>query len=420
MGTYKIARTEGEAAALSIKAGVDMDFAGCSYSHLEDEVNAGRVSEADLDRAVANVLRVKFATGLFDRPANVSMRQPSDLDTPEYRSLAREAAEQSIVLLMNKNMPDGTPALPESSLSQSSSKNNGKSQKTSDFTLLLAGPLIDDAGSQNGGYSHGGAPTTTFLQAAQQLTAVNVVSFLGTSNGTSGKGDVTANDPEAIATTAAAAAKADVAVLVLGDDLNTCAEMGDRSALDLLGGQAELLQRVSLAAKKTVVVLVGGRPLTFETGPCVKINKTAADASAGDTQAQLTEDGNVAFPWDPNARVGAACEPPVFSITSPLSSLPGGLGVKVGQHCSIYSAVTSIHLDISVCLGHAVLVELVRKFLTCSSSPSTIAKTTRKNQRVRCSALAMASVTPTLLRLHRDWLRVLYSVRMILFKFKWM
>lgn len=60
----------------------------------------------------------------------------------------------------------------------------------------------------------------------------------------------------------AAAARVDVAVLVLGDDIKTCAEMGDRSSLSLLGGQPELLRRVSLVAKKTIVVLIGGRQLT--------------------------------------------------------------------------------------------------------------------------------------------------------------
>eukprot|EP01047_Picozoa_sp_COSAG01_P090332 COSAG01_NODE_22207_length_867_cov_0.690104_2_plen_82_part_01 len=47
-------------------------------------------------------------------------------------------------------------------------------------------------------------------------------------------------------------------------DIKTCAEMGDRSSLSLLGGQPELLQRVSRVARKTVVVLIGGRPLTFQ------------------------------------------------------------------------------------------------------------------------------------------------------------
>ena len=44
MGVYRLASTEGEAAALSLRAGVDMDFAGCSYSHLAAEIKSRRVN----------------------------------------------------------------------------------------------------------------------------------------------------------------------------------------------------------------------------------------------------------------------------------------------------------------------------------------------------------------------------------------
>lgn len=74
---YHMAETEGEAASLALQAGVDMDFAGCSYSQLAAEVEAGRVPIDALNRAVANVLRVKFLTGLFDKPANVPNQVPN-------------------------------------------------------------------------------------------------------------------------------------------------------------------------------------------------------------------------------------------------------------------------------------------------------------------------------------------------------
>jgi hypothetical protein len=65
-----------------------------AHRFAKTEVKAGRVNISDLDRAVSNVLRVKFATGLFDRPANVTMRTPEELDTPAFRQVVREAAEQ--------------------------------------------------------------------------------------------------------------------------------------------------------------------------------------------------------------------------------------------------------------------------------------------------------------------------------------
>ena len=99
---------------------------------------------------------------------------------------------------------------------------------------------------------------------------------------------MTSNCAECIDAAVSAAAKVDVAILVLGDSDRTCGEMQDRSSLELLGGQPELLRRrffhtygrcftrtlarllntvvlgcsgVSAVAKKTIVVLIGGRKL---------------------------------------------------------------------------------------------------------------------------------------------------------------
>eukprot|EP01043_Picozoa_sp_COSAG02_P007590 COSAG02_NODE_230_length_28060_cov_5.226816_5_plen_84_part_00 len=54
-----------------------------------------------------------------------------------------------------------------------------------------------------------------------------------------------------------------MSILVLGDDERMCGEWQDRDSLDLGGGQLALLKAVSAVAKKTVVVLVHGRPQTF-------------------------------------------------------------------------------------------------------------------------------------------------------------
>ena len=52
---YRLASSQAGAAKLAIGAGVDMDFAGCSYTWLQPEIEAGRIPMSDLDRAVANV-----------------------------------------------------------------------------------------------------------------------------------------------------------------------------------------------------------------------------------------------------------------------------------------------------------------------------------------------------------------------------
>ena len=74
-----------------------------SYNLLGDALDQGLCSEEDLDTAVRHVLTQKFAAGLFDGRASVSLDRLDILDSAPHRALALEAAEQGIVLLQNKN-----------------------------------------------------------------------------------------------------------------------------------------------------------------------------------------------------------------------------------------------------------------------------------------------------------------------------
>ena len=58
-----------DVAEKAVKAGVDMDMMTYGFvSHLEELVRRGAVREADIDRAVRNILRVKVLLGLFEHP----------------------------------------------------------------------------------------------------------------------------------------------------------------------------------------------------------------------------------------------------------------------------------------------------------------------------------------------------------------
>ena len=96
------AQTSEEAAAQAIEAGCDMDLGANSYiNHLERLVSEGRVNEEYIDRAVRNILRIKLALGLFDRPYAVKPDKPSALSA-EHRAAALRAARESAVLLENR------------------------------------------------------------------------------------------------------------------------------------------------------------------------------------------------------------------------------------------------------------------------------------------------------------------------------
>ncbi len=86
-----------------MRAGCDLE---CGKAYLEQIVRAvarGRLSEAEVDRALGRVLAARFRLGMFDPPernpyASIPM---SVVDGPEHRALALTAARESLVLLKN-------------------------------------------------------------------------------------------------------------------------------------------------------------------------------------------------------------------------------------------------------------------------------------------------------------------------------
>jgi beta-glucosidase len=102
---HHTAASEEEAAQQTLIAGLDVELPGI-YIYGEPLIHAlkdGKVPMAVLDTAVGRVLRAKFALGLFDHPFVDPAAAERLCDTREDRSLAREAAEKSIVLLKNDN-----------------------------------------------------------------------------------------------------------------------------------------------------------------------------------------------------------------------------------------------------------------------------------------------------------------------------
>jgi beta-glucosidase len=262
INTHHVAGNKIDAARLAIAAGVDYDLSdGSVYRTLVAQVKQGSVPESDLDRAVSRVLATKFRLGLFDNPFVDPDFAEKTTNSPEHRQLALKAAQETIVLLKNeKNL------LP---LDLSKLK-----------TIAVIGPNAE--GLHLGGYSRRPAHSVSILQGIKDRvgTKANVLYAEGckiTDAPADWHGwfanDVKLIDPatqqESVKTAAETAKKADVAILVVGENESTNREawaenhLGDRDSLDLLGAQNDLVRAVVETGTPTVVLLINGRPLSI-------------------------------------------------------------------------------------------------------------------------------------------------------------
>ncbi|HNT35352.1 MAG TPA: glycoside hydrolase family 3 C-terminal domain-containing protein, partial [bacterium] len=114
-----------------------------------------------------------------------------------------------------------------------------------------------------------------------------------------------------IAHAAELAAKSEVAVVFVGDCISTCGEIRDRAFLDLSGGQDELLRAVYATGTPTVLVHIGGRPLTMEWA----FDHVAAALTA----------------WYPGEEGGNAIADVLFGDCTPSGKLPMTWPAYVGQ-----------------------------------------------------------------------------------------
>ncbi len=260
--THGYARDGEDAAFKAFSAGLNMDMASGTYlKYLAAEVKQGRISMQQIDEAVLPILETKIRLGLFEHPYVDESRIQQVLNTPEHAQLARNAVQQSVVLLRNEQK-----LLPLD-------KRNIKS-------IAVIGPLADaqlDLLSMWGAMVKPG-PTVNILQGIKDSVGDSVhVEF---AHGPNIRRDIpsffenvtmvtvkeqpkqTAEEVRKAFDDAVAAAKrSDVAVLVLGEIALMSGEAASRSSLTLSGGQEELLETVVATGKPVVLVLVNGRPL---------------------------------------------------------------------------------------------------------------------------------------------------------------
>src|SRR5271155_3765834 len=92
-----------EAAALALKAGVDIDMTSdCYVRGLTEALKRGLVTMAEIDASVRRVLDLKQRLGLFDDPYRRGSAWPHGARDAERGELAREVGRRAIVLLTHR------------------------------------------------------------------------------------------------------------------------------------------------------------------------------------------------------------------------------------------------------------------------------------------------------------------------------
>src|SRR5579871_429647 len=226
-----------EATARSIQAGCDSDDVQFE-TNIPLAVKSGRLPIADVDRALARVLRVGFRLGAFDPPElnPYSKISAKVIRSEEHLGLSLQTALESMTLLTNRNN-----FLPL----------DGKSLKS----VAVIGPTGDSA-YETGNYYGTPARKISPLQGLKEKMGSGVkVEY------EQGAGFVEAADPAAITRAAELARKSDVTILFLGTNLKVEAEGRDRRDLNLPGAQEQLMEAVYAANPKTVLVLMNAGPL---------------------------------------------------------------------------------------------------------------------------------------------------------------
>ncbi|HWR13374.1 MAG TPA: glycoside hydrolase family 3 N-terminal domain-containing protein [Terriglobales bacterium] len=250
-----VAKDKKEACKLAVEAGVNIELPDPDcYLHLIELVKKGVLKESQLDDLVAPMLLWKFQMGLFEDPYVDPDEADRVVGSEPNRKLALQAARETITLLKN----DGNVA----------PLNLDKLK-----TIAVIGPNANR--TLLGGYSGVPKQEVTVLEGIKACVGnkAQVLYSEGckiTRGGSWNQDDVVPSDPEEdrkqIAEAVDVAKKSDVIVLAIGGNEQTSREawslkhMGDRTNLDLIGRQDELVKAMVETGKPVIVFLFHGRP----------------------------------------------------------------------------------------------------------------------------------------------------------------
>ncbi|MFV0536024.1 MAG: beta-glucosidase BglX [Dysgonomonas sp.] len=288
MTTQGFCEDKKDAARKAANAGMEIDMVSeCFINNLEQLVKEGYVSEKTIDNAVRNILRLKYRLGLFERPYT-DLNSQSKKYAINHLNAAKKAAEESFVLLKNKNniLPLG---------------NDIK-------TVAIIGPMADAPHDQMGTWCFDGEKeyTQTPLYAMKQQFGENV-NFIYEQTLAFSRDKDTSKFAKAVE----AAKKSDVVLLFIGEESILSGEAHSLADLNLVGAQSELVSELGKTNKPIVTIVMAGRPLTIEK--------------------EIDLSDAVLYAWHPGTMGGPAMADVLFGKSYPSGKLPITFPRYVGQ-----------------------------------------------------------------------------------------
>ena len=278
-----VAKDKKDALRIAINAGIDMimePYSCDACGYLVELVKEGKIPMSRIDDACRRVLRMKYRLDLFKNPTQKLKNYPK-FGGEEFAKLALEGATESMVLLKNEKLQDGTPVLPLA-----------KGKK-----ILLTGPNANQMRCLDGGWSYtwqghradefAGKYNTIYEAFCNQYGKENVILNQGVTYNEKGK-YWEENEPQ-IQGAVAAAKDADVIVACIGENSYT-ETPGNLTDLWLSENQRNLVKALAQTGKPVILVLNEGRPrLIADIEPLAQgiINILIPGNMGGDALANL-------------------------------------------------------------------------------------------------------------------------------------
>ena len=288
LSPHHYVQTAAQAAAATLRAGMDVD---CSYfvgQHGGEAHRAGLIDAALIDQRLANLFRVRMRLQHFDPPGPLQAVPKSALCSAGAAAVAREGLVQGAVLL--KNCAAGRARCAETPRQGQRATLPLRADELRSVAVLGPNANLSEAmaGYYGPGVVCGGRfPSVIDAVRAQLPAGANLSHAAGVPG-------VLSDDTSLIPAAAALAAAADVTLLVLGTDLSVARENRDAVNLTFSKGQLALVEAVVAAAAAPVVVLTL-TAVPLDLTPLLTAPKVGAVLHLGQPSVQLLGVGELLF-----------------------------------------------------------------------------------------------------------------------------